>query len=323
MQTIPATSPVSPRPRLSAPATSRLAKPRHRQAAKAAATQLLKESSLPSCEPIPWPQLDELGLGTDQLSFRNGGIGGSDANIILSGDSERIIRLWREKRGEMEPEDLSGCLPVILGCWTEAFNRQWYEKYTGYLVTRVNESLVSSEHSWRRCTLDGFVEHQGAIWEAKHTSPFYKQEDLLARYMPQLQHNMAVAGAERALLSVIFGNGKWEVFEIASDWLYQEDLLIAEARFWDCVRSGEQPIPAPIPSPPKPVGVREICFEGNNAWASAAVDWLANREAARLHASAAADLKSLVEPDVKRAFGHGVEATRSKAGAITLKELRS
>jgi len=46
------------------------------------------------------------------------------------------------------------------------------------------------------------------VWEAKHTSAFLRPEDVLDRYMPQLQHNMAVANAERAILSVIFGNGK-------------------------------------------------------------------------------------------------------------------
>ena len=73
--------------------------------------------------------------------------------------------------------------------------------------------------------------------------------------------------------------------------------------------------------PPKPVGVREMCLEGNNAWASAAADWLECREAAKRHASAAASLKGLVESDVPRAFGHGVEIRRSKAGALSIKEI--
>ena len=46
---------------------------------------------------------------------RRKGIGGSDANIIMSGDPERLIALWREKRGEAEPEDLSGNLAVQMG----------------------------------------------------------------------------------------------------------------------------------------------------------------------------------------------------------------
>jgi predicted phage-related endonuclease len=59
----------------------------------------------------------------DQVTARLEGIGGSDANIILSGDEEQVLKLWRVKRGEVPPEDLSDVLPVMLGCWTEAFNR--------------------------------------------------------------------------------------------------------------------------------------------------------------------------------------------------------
>ena len=33
-------------------------------------------------------------------------IGGSDARIIMSPDEAALIRLWKEKRGEAEPEDL-------------------------------------------------------------------------------------------------------------------------------------------------------------------------------------------------------------------------
>jgi predicted phage-related endonuclease len=42
-------------------------------------------------------------------------IGGSDARIIMGEDEAALLRLWREKRGEIEPEDLSGNLIVQLG----------------------------------------------------------------------------------------------------------------------------------------------------------------------------------------------------------------
>lgn len=276
---------------------------------------------MPGAEGAAWPLLEELGLGSELAFVRRAGIGGSDANTILSGDAERIVRLWREKRGEGEAEDLSGVLPVMLGSWTEAFNRQWYERDSGCLVSRVGASLVCEQHGWRRCTLDGFVTVRNAVFEAKHVNAFARSEEVLARYMPQLQHNMAVTGAPLAILSVIFGNHKWEVFEVASDWLYQEELLIAESRFWDCVRTGERPVSAPVPAAPLPVGVREVCLEGNNAWAAAARDWLDCRQAAGRHKAASLNLKDLVEPDVARAFGHGVEARRSKSGALTIREL--
>src|SRR6516164_6227440 len=58
-------------------------------------------------------------------------IGGSDVRIIMGGDEAALLRLWREKRGEAEPEDLSGNLIVQLGFATEPLNRQWYDRASG------------------------------------------------------------------------------------------------------------------------------------------------------------------------------------------------
>ncbi len=270
---------------------------------------------------LDWPALEQLRMGLAEQSARSTGVGGSDANVILSGDREKILALWKEKRNEAEAPDLSDNLAVVLGSWTEPFNRQWYEKVTGEEIGSVGVSICCSTYSWRRCTLDGLVTTTGAVWEAKHTNAFAKPEEVLERYMPQLQHNMAVAKAECAVLSAIFGNHKLEIFEVAADWLYQLDLLQAEEDFWDCVLSGREPVPASIPPAPRPVGSREICLEGNNAWASAAVDWLQYRNAAKIHSAACGLIKGLVEDDVTRAFGHGIEAKRSKSGAISIREL--
>ncbi len=281
----------------------------------------LLEDQVDNPQPLHWPSLKNLGLSVPARCERMRGIGGSDANIILSGDADRIRGLWREKRGEVQPKDLSSSLAVMLGCWTEPFNRQWFEVITGRRVSRAGDSLTCDRYSWRRCTIDGFVEEAGAVWEAKHTNAFASGDEALERYMPQLQHNMAVAGSERAFLSVIFGNHKFEVMEVAADWLYQLDLLQAEEDFWDSVVTGREPVPPPVPSVPRPVGTREICLQGNNRWAAAAAEWLECREAAKMHASASKTLKELVEPDVARAFGHGIEAKRSRSGAVTIREL--
>jgi hypothetical protein len=58
-------------------------------------------------------------------------IGGSDARTIMGNDEAALLRLWREKRGEVEPEDLSGNLIVQLGVVTEPLNRHWFERNTG------------------------------------------------------------------------------------------------------------------------------------------------------------------------------------------------
>src|SRR3981081_275979 len=79
-------------------------------------------------------------LGASQ-SDRRHFIGGSDARIIMGSDEGALLRLWREKRGEVEPEDLSDNLIVQLGLATEALNRHWYERNTGQTVAGVQHRL--------------------------------------------------------------------------------------------------------------------------------------------------------------------------------------
>ena len=85
-------------------------------------------------------------------------IGGSDARIIMGADEAALLRLWREKRGEAEPEDLSGNLIVQLGCVTEDLNRHWYERNTGQVVTDVQKRVRHPLVRYLAATLDGRVE---------------------------------------------------------------------------------------------------------------------------------------------------------------------
>ena len=153
-----------------------------------------------------WPMLERIGLSSAAKTRRRSYIGGSDANQIVGGDPDRLLRLWRSKRGE-DAEELPSTLAMVMGNWTEDLNRQWFERETRMAVSEMGLFAVSDVHGWRSATLDGVVEERGAIWEAKHVSAFAKSEEVLARYLPQLQHNMAVAGREHAILSVRGGSG--------------------------------------------------------------------------------------------------------------------
>src|SRR3954470_18070649 len=85
-------------------------------------------------------------------------IGGSDARIIMGEDEAALLRLWREKRGEVEPEDLTGNLIVQLGSVTEELNRRWYERQTGQVITDVQQRVFHPVKPWMAATLDGRVE---------------------------------------------------------------------------------------------------------------------------------------------------------------------
>jgi predicted phage-related endonuclease len=85
-------------------------------------------------------------------------IGGSDARVIMGTDETALVRLWGEKRGEAEPEDLSANLVVQLGTATEDLNRTWYERNTGRRVTDVQRRVKHSAIPWMVATLDGLVD---------------------------------------------------------------------------------------------------------------------------------------------------------------------
>src|SRR6516165_860509 len=123
-------------------------------------------------------------------------IGGSDARIIIGDDEAALLRLWREKRAEIEPEDLSDNLVVQLGLATEGLNRRWYQTNTGQMLTDVQRRIRHPALRWMAATLDGRVEATGAVFEAKFMLPWaFSEEAAAEKYMPQLQHNMWVIAA--------------------------------------------------------------------------------------------------------------------------------
>ena len=169
-------------------------------------------------------------------------IGGSDAQIIMGPDEGALIRLWREKRGEAEPEDLSDNLVVQLGVATEALNRTWYERNTGRVISDVQRWVQHPVNHWMAATLDGMIADPDAVFEAKFMLPWsFSEEAAAEKHMAQLQHNMWVTNARSAVLSIITGGGKWIEMTIAADALYQHFLVTAERRFWRFVQTGETP----------------------------------------------------------------------------------
>ena len=253
------------------------------------------------------------------LHSRRAFIGGSDARIIMGKDEAALLRLWREKRGEAQPEDLSGHLVVQLGVATEALNRHWYERNTGQVVTDVQRRVQHPVVRFLAATLDGMVESTRAVFESKFMLPWsFSEEAAAQKYIAQLQHNMWVTNATTAVLSIITGGGKWVELTIPADSLYQHLLLTAEKKFWRCVQSGEPPRLF-MAEPPRIriEAVRIVDMSSSNAWAEFAAQFRETRTAFLKHESAKAELKTLMPEDAKEAVGHGVRARRSRSGAVS------
>ena len=265
------------------------------------------------------------GMWTKSGEDRRYFIGGSDARIVMGWDEAALLRLWREKRGEVEPEDLSGNLVVQLGVVTEDLNRRWYEANTKQVITDIQRRVRHPALRWMAATLDGRVESSGAVFEAKFMLPWsFSEEAAIEKYMPQLQHNMWVVHARSAVLSVITGGGKWVEITTQADPLYQHLIVTAERKFWRCVENGEPPrLFGAEPLRPRVEAIRIVDMNSSNAWAEFAGVFARTRTAHLEHEEAKAELKRLMPEDAKEATGHGVRAKRSKSGAVSFDLLRT
>jgi hypothetical protein len=181
---------------------------------------------------------------------------GSDATIVMGTDESALLRLWSEKRRDVEPLQLSCGLTTQIRAATTNLNRRCYELNSGNRVTVVRKRFRHRESTWMSATLDGVVESTGAIFEATFlpTWSIVEQKGPDA-YLPKLQHKMLVAGRSKSVLSVITGDGKWLGLTIDADPVYQTALIAAEKAFWRSVQTG---------TPPRLFGIapRRIRIEG-------------------------------------------------------------
>jgi hypothetical protein len=90
----------------------------------------------------------------------------------------------------------AGDLLIQLGLATEHLNRLWYERTTGLVVKDVQSRVQHPVIRWMAATLDGVVEGNGAVFEAKFMLPWsFSEEAAAEKHMAQLQHNMWVTNA--------------------------------------------------------------------------------------------------------------------------------
>ena len=124
---------------------------------------------------------------------RQGFIGGSDCVKIMQGE---WLQLWKVKTGRAQSDDLSDNIAVQLGSYTEDFNLKWFEKqYNCVLTHHQNElsEIIGSVPA--KGTIDAAFNMQPV--EAKHTNAFNTMNDIIDRYMPQIQMYAKLAGWKR------------------------------------------------------------------------------------------------------------------------------
>ena len=183
------------------------------------------------------------------LRWRTKGIVGSDVSVIAGVNPFRsIFQLWLEKTGQIEPEETEN-ENTHFGNVLEPVVKREFSKRTGLKVRAKRALLQSEEYPFMLADLDGVIYENGKmnLFEAK-TASAYKQEiwekGIPEEYVLQVQHYMAVTGAEKTYLAALVGGNRFYWKVVRRDEQKIAEIIALEKAFWEeNVLAGKEPVP--------------------------------------------------------------------------------
>ena len=183
------------------------------------------------------------------LRYRTQGIGGSDVSIIAGINPFRSAhQLWLEKTGQAETEETESEY-THFGTLLEPVVRKEFTRRTGIKVRQKHMLLQSVEYPFMFADLDGVINEDGgiAVFEAKTASQYKAElweEEVPAGYILQVQHYMAVTGAERTYIAALVGGNHFVHHVVERDGEMIGKIIAMERYFWEHhVQGGIEPVP--------------------------------------------------------------------------------
>ena len=181
------------------------------------------------------------------LKWRTMGIGGSDASVIAGVNPYRsVFQLWKEKTGQEEPEEKDSEY-THFGSLLEPVIKREFTRRTGLKVRNRYAILQSEEYPFMLADLDGIIyeNHKMCIFEAKTASAYKKEiweQRVPLEYLYQIQHYMAVTGAEKTYIAALVGGNHFLYHEVCRDEAMIQDIIQLEKDFWENhVLTGKEP----------------------------------------------------------------------------------
>jgi predicted phage-related endonuclease len=261
-------------------------------------------------------------LTNEQRARRAGKVTASFIPSLMAGDERRMLSEWQRLVGhpDFTEEDLSANWAVAFGCFIEPVALDWHERKTGHALTLRGDWVQHSDHPWLGATLDAWREHDSSVIDCKAPGAYRNLDEVRSYYCSQVIVQRACLNADRAALLIVHGGAEPVEYEATWPESYEAEVWQRIHWFWGRVETLQPPCAIPAVKGPVPA-IRTVDMQGNNSWASAAGEWLGHKAAAGRFNDSVKIIKSLLEPDVMKAFGHGISATRSRAGAVSIKEL--
>ena len=265
-------------------------------------------------------------LSAAQLKLREYKTTASQVPIIMSGDTDKLIRLWRERIGDIEPEDLSSTWPVQLGSYLETFITDWHQKETGHELIRRQEHVQHPSIDYVSATIDCYRPFDDTVLDVKVCGAWYPINDIIEYYAGQVRVQQACLGASRGALLIMHGAAEPREYEIFSDEVYDKEMWGRIAAFQLCCDMLHPPAPLPKVVPPeqyRSVDLEQLHKSAWPNWAHSIVpqllSWSETKTQADQHKLATDTIKALIPDDVGRLSNSDVTVTRNRAGALSIK----
>lgn len=260
-----------------------------------------------------------------QHKLREGKVTASFIGHLMFGNEDKILNEWRRLIGDPDyVDDFKPSWYSEYGSYLEAFMLDWREKKNGHKLTRRGEVVYHPAYPWASCTLDAASQEEDMVVECKTMNNFRDADEAVRFYSWQMLYQCGITGYKRGILYVSRGGMEPEEIEIERNDHIETTMWTRAKEFYECVENLTPPVKMPEA---KYAGIKQamrtVDMTGNNAWASNATDWLANKEPAKKFKEAVEAIKEMIEPDVGTATGHGIIVKKSKDGKLSIKESKA
>jgi putative phage-type endonuclease len=205
-------------------------------------------------EIVPYDVLCDTDEEPEWLSSRFAGIGASEIGAVIGMDHRSSpLKLFLEKSGISQPEDLSDVEAIRWGHVLEPVIAEEFRARTGRIVVRGRNHkycvLRSKEHPWALASLDFWTgPNDRDLWplEIKNANAF-RAEDWLngtpEYHVAQLSQQMLVTGTRRATSAVLIGGNQLAWCDVERDDTIIRKIIYNGARFWERVTNRDAPPP--------------------------------------------------------------------------------
>ncbi len=279
---------------------------------------------------MAYPYFEKFGLDTKSLAERKNTIGGSDITTLASGEPERILKLFQQKTGKIERDDLTMVWAVIMGHITEEANIEWSEHYLDLPIIDRQKVYNGTKYPFMRCTVDGVVKgykNRLAVIDAKFTMGRPKRDEeykdviprLVKYYSPQLHWNAYLIEETTGkkcpygLLSFIKAGDQPVIHEVKIDKEYQQKLIDVAKWFMGCVEMDIEPTDIPTAEAPIPQEDKvPVDMNADPLWKARAEQYIQSFGANQIFKDAENSIKKLVPRNASEAFGHGIQVKVAK-----------